>query len=148
MRLHADDAGFVRAPIELVYRRITHVARWPDWWPGTQVRSLPPEQGDEVWAVTLRGRRGRAHRVAARCHSWRFHAGFSLALTGDLDGRAELWLAREGGGTVVHALLDAEARVRRPLRLLEDHRRAVRRGLWGLKETLEIEARTSAGLQP
>jgi hypothetical protein len=148
MQLFADDAGFVRAPVELVYRRLTHVADWPTWWRGTLVRSLPPAAGDERWALELRGARGRRVRLAARCHGWRFNAGFSVALSGDLDGRAEFWLEPTHGGTVVHHVLVATSRAPRPSRVLADHRRAVRRGLWGLKEALELEVRSSAGLVP
>jgi hypothetical protein len=36
----------------------------------------------------------------------------------------------------------------RPLAVLADHRRAVRRGLWALKDQLELEVRTGAGLLP
>jgi hypothetical protein len=146
--LFADDAGFVRAPVELVYRRLTHVADWPSWWSGVRVRPLPPHDGDEVWALELAGTRLRRLRLAARCHGWRFNAGFTQTLHGDLEGRSEFWLEPTHGGTVVHHVLVATSTAPRPLRVLRDHRRAIRRGLWGLKEALQVEARTSAGLVP
>jgi hypothetical protein len=146
--LFADDAGFVRAPVELVYRRLTHVADWPSWWPGVALRPQAPEAGEEVWALELRGRWLRRLRLTARCHGWRFNTGFSLTLGGDIEGRAEFWLEPTHGGTVVHHVLVGGTAAPHPARVLEDHRRAVRHGLWGLKETLELEARTSAGLVP
>jgi hypothetical protein len=157
MDLHVDDDGFVRAPVGLVYRRLTHVAAWPTWWPGLTVRPLPPERGpdaaptdepDECWGLELRGAPLRRLRLAARLHRWRHEQGFSLALRGDIDGHAEFWLEPGYGGTVVHHLLIARTELAHPLRVYRDYRRAVRRGLWGLKDVLHVEARTSAGLVP
>ena len=146
--LHVDDAGFVRAPAWLVYRRLTDVGGWPTWWPGARVRSLPARAGDEAWLVELRGAPLRRLRVAARPHGWRHEQGFSLALTGDLAGGAEFWLEPGYGGTVVHHLLVAESPRRDERALLRDHRVALRRGLWGLKDLLQLEARTSGSLTP
>lgn len=148
MQLFADDAGFVRAPVALVYRRLTHVAAWPTWWDGVRVRASAPVAGDEVWAIEFRGARWRRVRVAARCHGWRFNGGFTQSLRGDLDGRGEFWLEPTHGGTIVHHVLVASSRHPRPATVLADHRRAVRRGLWGLKAALELEVRTAVGLPP
>jgi hypothetical protein len=155
--LHVDDDGFVRAPADLVYRRLTHVAAWPTWWSGLRVRPLPPEPDpeaapgaplDERWALELRGAPLRRVRVAARLHGWRHERGFSLALSGDVEGHAEFWLEPDFGGTVVHHLLIGRTAQPHPLRVYRDYRRALRRGLWGLKDLLHVEARTSAGLTP
>lgn len=155
--VHVDDDGFVRAPAGLVYRRLTDVAGWPDWWPGVRVRPMPPEAAPdapadapehEVWALELAGAPLRRIRVAARLHGWRHEQGFVLTLRGDLQGRAEFWLEPTNGGTVVHHLLVATAPKGRARLVLTDYRRAVRRGLWGLKDRLHVEARTSAGLRP
>lgn len=146
--LHADDRAFVRAPEALVYRRLTHLAAWPAWWSGCRVESLPAVDGAERWAVVLRAGPARWLRLAVRPHSWRHDLGFVLALAGDLDGRAEFWLEPSHGGTVVHHLLVATTPLPHPLRVLELHRRAVRRGLWGLKDVLQLEARSSVGLVP
>jgi hypothetical protein len=155
--LHVDDDGFVRAPADLVYRRLTNVASWPTWWPGIAVRPLPPELApdagpgdspDECWALELRGAPLRRVRMAARLHSWRHEAGFSLALRGDVEGHAEFWLEPGFGGTVVHHLLIGRTDLRHPLRVYRDYRRALRRGFWGLKDLLHLEARTSVGLEP
>ena len=81
-------------------------------------------------------------------HAWRHEQGFALALRGDVTGRAEFWLEPTGGGTVVHHLLDAEVPAGSFRRLHRDYRRAIRTGLWGLKDQLHLEARTSAGLLP
>jgi hypothetical protein len=148
VQLFADDAGFVRAPVALVYRRLTHVGAWPAWWDGVRVRALPSVAGDEVWAIEFRGARLRRVRVAARCHGWRFNGGFTQSLRGDLEGRSEFWLEPSHGGTVVHHVLVATSRAPRPATVLADHRRAVRRGLWGLKEAVELEVRTAVGLTP
>jgi hypothetical protein len=149
MQLHVDDAGFVRAPVDLVYRRITDLGGWPDWWPGAVLRPLVPgPEDDQVWALELRGAPLRRLRLRINAHGWRFHAGFSLGLGGDLDGRWEIWLEPSHGGTVVHHVVVATAVAPRPLRQLADLRRAIRAGLWGLKDTLQLEARTSAGLFP
>ena len=148
MDLHLDDAGFVRAPRPLVYRRITHVANWPFWWPGARVSAAPSVGGDEVWNLEFRGAVGRRLRLAARTHTWRHEHGFSLALAGDVDGAAEFWLEAVGGGTVVHHLVVGRTDVPHPLRVLADYRRALRRGLWGFKDALHVEMRTSAGLVP
>lgn len=148
VRLHADDAGFVRAPTPLVYRRLADVARWPTWWTGTRVRPRPPSGGDETWGLELTGVFARRLRLTARFHRWRPDRGVELAVRGDLDGRSEFWLEPLEGGTVVHHVLDAWAPAGRGAAVLRDHRRAVRRGLWGLKDLLHLEARTSAGLRP
>jgi uncharacterized protein YndB with AHSA1/START domain len=147
--LHADDAAFIRAPEAMIYRRLTHVAAWPTWWSGCTVEALAAtSSGGERWAVSLRG--GRAHRLrlAVRPHSWRHDLGLVLALDGDLVGRGEFWLEPTHGGTVVHQLLVATTPLARPLRVLERYRQAARRGVWGLKDVLQLEARSSVGLRP
>ena len=148
MDLHVDDAAFVRAPAGLVYRRLTDVSRWPTWWPGTRVRPMPPEDGDETWGLELAGAPLRRLRLAARLHGWRHDQGFALALRGDLVGRAEFWLEPGHGGTVVHHVAVASTDRPRARTVEGDYRRALRRGTWGLKDALQLEARTSAGLPP
>ncbi len=146
--LFADDAGFVRAPAQLVYRRLAHIGAWPSWWQGTRVRPLAPTGSHETWALELRGQLGRRVRLRAVASAWREETGFVLSLTGDLDGSWELWLEPSAGGTVVHHVVVATSLVPRPDRVLSDLRRAIRRGLWDLKDLVQIEARTSAGLEP
>lgn len=155
--LYVDDDGFVRAPAPLVYRRLTHVLAWPEWWPGIEVVERPPERApdatdatepDEVVGLELVGAPGRRVRLTARLHDWRLDAGFALSLRGDIQGRAEFWLERGWGGTVVHHLVVATTEHPQPLTVHADYRRAVRRGLWALKDLLELEVRTGAGLSP
>jgi hypothetical protein len=155
--LHIDDDGFVRAPAPLVYRRLTHVLAWPQWWPGTEVverpRELAPDavagaDPDEVVGLELVGAPGRRVRLTGRLHAWRLDAGFSLDLRGDIEGHAEFWLEPGWGGTVIHHLVIASTSHPRPLTVHADYRRALRRGLWALKDLLELEVRTGAGLLP
>lgn len=155
--IHVDDDGFVRAPAPLVYRRLTDVRSWPTWWPGIEVHERAPERAaghavsaapDEVVALELVGAPGRRVRLTARLHRWRLDTGFALDLRGDIEGHAEFWLEPGWGGTVVHHLVIATTTHPKPLAVLADHRRAVRRGLWALKDLLELEVRTGAGLLP
>lgn len=146
--LHADDATFIRAPESLVYRRMTDLAAWPAWWPGCEVAHLPGGAGAERFAVRLDIGRGRSLACTVRPHGWRHDLGVVLALGGDLEGRGELWLDPRGGGTVVHHVLAATTPLTRPVRVLAAYRRAVRAGLWGLKDLLQVEVRTAVGLAP
>ncbi len=146
--LTADDATFVRAPESLVYRRITDLATWPTWWAGCEVAPVSSSPGAERFAVRLATGPARRLACTVRPHGWRHDLGVVLALTGDLDGRGELWLEPTRGGTVVHHVLAATTPHRDPARVLATYRRAVRRGLWGLKDLLQVEVRTAVGLLP
>jgi hypothetical protein len=157
MELHVDDDGFVRAGAPLVYRRLTDIAAWERWWPGVRVRPADPppsapapassgplrggpghDVGDEAWRLRLTSGLVRID-VTAVPHAWRLDTGFALALSGDLVGRAEFWLERGWGGTVVHHVLAATTPRRRPRRVHHAYRRVVRRGLWGLKDVVHAE---------
>ncbi len=146
MPLHVDDATLVRAPANLVCRRLVDVAHWPEWWRGTRVRPL--RHGDDTWAVELAGAPARRLRMTVRLGEWRPNVGFGMLVAGDVEGDAEFWLEPANGGTVVHHLLRGRATHRPSRSVLGDYRRAVRRGLWGVKDLLQLEARTSAGLEP
>lgn len=148
MELHVDDDGFVRAPAPLVYRRVTDVLAWDRWWPQLSVAPREAAGPDQVVAVELRPAPGRRLRYDARLHGWRHDAGFSLALSGDVRGHAEFWLEPGWGGTVVHHLLIGATDHPRPLQVLADYRRVLRRGLWACKDRLELEVRTGAGAAP
>lgn len=146
-----DDAGFVRAPAWLVYRRLTDLEGWPGWWSRCRVRPLPPPAGEpsvERYALDVAVGPLWRLRMAVRPHTWRHDLGFSLAVQGDVDGAAELWLEETHGGTVVHHLARLWVPGPRPAATVAAYRRAFRRGLWGLKDALHLEARTSAGLTP
>lgn len=151
MELHVDDDGFVRAPAPLVYRRLTDIGSYREWWPGLQVERL--ERSDEAWRFRMRHGMTRL-RFEGVPGAWRLDTGFVLSLTGDLEGRAEFWLERVGGGTTVHHLLVARTARRRPVRVLRTYRRVLRRGLWACKDLLQAEvlagteASGEAGLHP
>lgn len=142
--VHVDDDGFVRAPAGPVYRRLTDVPGWTGWWPGVEVRRMAGPGDDEVvaWTAAATGPRGRALALTARLHGWRHDEGFVLALSGDLVGRAEFWLEPGWGGTVVHHLVVAEAATAHAAAVHAAYRRTLRRGLWALKDDLEVEVRT------
>ncbi|HEX9766532.1 MAG TPA: hypothetical protein VGA36_07190 [Nitriliruptorales bacterium] len=140
MHLHVDDDGFVRAPVGLVYRRLTDIGAWSSWWPAVRTSAIPG--GEEAWQVAF-GRRGP--RCQAIPGTWRHDQGFRLALTGDLEGTLEFWLEEGHGGTVVHVILQADSAARRPLRVLARFRRSARRGLWALKDMLQAEVRQAIG---
>lgn len=147
MQLHVDDDAFVRAPAALVYRRLTNVGAWPQWWRGCRVQPLSDPAGTERWSVELRTSPLFAVRLAATPHSYRHNAGFRLDLAGDVDGFAEFWLAPGAGGTVIHHVMLGEP-AGRPLTTLRRYRTAARRGLWGLKDDVQSEVRTAVGLTP
>lgn len=150
MDLYVDDDGFVRAPTPLVYRRLTHIRSWGEWWPGVSLTPVPERAEDddsEAWRMTWRGGL-TGLRFEAVAHGWRHEAGFELALTGDVDGRAEFWLEPGFGGTVVHHVLVGTTGRRRPLRVLRVYRRVLRRGLWAFKDRLQAEVRQELGLHP
>ncbi|MCC5947681.1 MAG: hypothetical protein JJT89_04420 [Nitriliruptoraceae bacterium] len=145
--LHVDDATFVRAPATLVYRALTDVRRWPTWWSGCRVqdRGAP---GEDRFVIEWTGAWRRVHRVQATAGAWRHAHGFTLSLAGDLDGQLEFWLDASHAGTTVHHLLVATTTATRPMTLLADHRRAARRGLWGVKDLVQLDVRASIGLDP
>jgi hypothetical protein len=101
-----------------------------------------------VVALELAPAPGRRLRLTARLHGWRHDEGFALALRGPITGHAEFWLQPGWGGTVVHHLVVARSDESRPLVVHRDYRRVLRRGLWGLKDALELEVRTGAGAPP
>ncbi|MBW3620215.1 MAG: hypothetical protein KY461_08220 [Actinobacteria bacterium] len=150
MELHVDDDAFVRAPVALVYPRLTDLAGWASWWPG--VRTSPAQHGADAaerWDVTFRARRlRRPLRIVATPGGWRHEAGFRMELEGDVTGWSEFWLEDDFGGTVVHHLLVASTERPRPVRLLRDYRVVLRRGLWRLKDDLQREVRTAQGVAP
>lgn len=149
MELFIDDDGFVRAPAPLVYRRLTHVGAWDEWWPGMRVTPVPSTGDDdpadrESWDLRLRDGWHRL-RIRAEVGGWRHEAGFTMRLSGDLDGTAEFWLEPSHGGTVVHHVVVARTE-RRGLMVLRTYRRVLRRGLWAFKDRVQSEVRTGLGL--
>lgn len=145
--LHVDDDAFVRAPVELVYPRLTNLAAWPEWWPGVRVASLDARRG-EFYGLEWRTGWRLPLRMVAQTGGWRHHAGFEMHLTGDVIGRAEFWLETGYGGTVVHHVLAARTDRRMPMAVLRQYRRVLRQGLWAFKDTLQEEVRETAGMAP
>lgn len=160
MELHVDDDAFVRAPVAVVYPRLTDLAGWPDWWPGVRAERLEggpapadpardPDGPPERWSISYRARRtSRPLRVTGTPGQYRHHAGFRIDVEGDLDGWSEFWLEDAFGGTVVHHLLVASTDRPRPVRVLRDYRVVLRRGLWQLKDDLQREVRRELGVAP
>lgn len=150
MKLHVDDDAFIRAPVSLVYPRLTDVAAWPGWWPGVGTApAAPVSDVEERWHVSFRARAlRRPLRVVAIPGRWRHDAGFRMELTGDVTGWSEFWLEDAFGGTVVHHLLVATTDRPRPVRVLHDYRVVLRRGLWRLKDDLQREVRAGLGVAP
>lgn len=156
VELHVDDDAFVRAPVALVYPRLTDIAGWSDWWPG--VRTAPADDagvgaGADAavgrWSISSRARRlARPLRVVGTPGQYRHDTGFRIDLTGDLDGWSEFWLEDAFGGTVVHHLLVASTDRPRAVRTLRDYRVVLRRGLWRLKDDLQREVRRGLGVAP
>lgn len=148
MDLHVDDDAFVRAPTPLVYRRLTDLGGWPEWWPGVRTVARPTPDDSERWAVLLERSARRRLALNVRAHAWRHDAGFRLDLAGDLEGWAEFWLEPGWSGTVVHHVMVASTGSSRPLKVLEDYRAVLRRGLWGLKDDLQTDVRRAVGMTP
>lgn len=143
----SDDA-FVRAPGPLVYRRLTDLGAWPDWWPDARVAPVGTPRGAELFALRLRERPCRRLDLVVHPHGWRLDTGFAYTVEGDLDGRGEFWLERDHGGTVVHHLLRCRVTRRGAGRHVARYRRCLRRGLWSFKDSVESEVRAAMGLTP
>lgn len=145
--LHVDDDAFVRAPVDLVYRRLTDIGGWERWWRGVQARPMTDAPGRETWALELVRNRWQGVRLAARPHAYRHEKGFKLTVTGDIDGEVEFWLEVVPGGTVVHHLMTGRATG--PERSIQrTYRTVARRGLWCCKDALQTEVRTAVGMTP
>lgn len=170
MGLDFDDDAFVRAPPRFVYRRLVDPASYREWWPGfellrasptaatwdaeavsagedlDQLMGAPVEPGEAHFAFRL-GRGPLRRRIAIVAHPYRFRPvkGFAVALDGDVVGTIEWWLEPGWGGTVVHHLAHL-TRLRRRARV--GYRRSARAALFGLKDAVQSEVRTLAGLQP
>ncbi len=145
MQLHADDDGFVRAPIGLVYRQLSDIGGWPAWWPGLRASPLGAEN---AFRLVLRASPlSRPVGLRVQAHTWRHDLGFVLDLDGDLQGRAEFWLESGWGGTVVHHPMQVEA-PGNPRSTLARYRASLRRGLGGLKDDLQSRVRERLELQP
>ena len=145
--LHVDDDAFVRAPVDLVYRRLTDVGGWARWWRGVRAQPMADTPGRATWALELARNRWQGIRVVARPHAYRHEKGFKLAASGDIDGEIEFWLEPVPGGTVAHHLMTGRA-TGSERSTQRTYRTVARRGLWCLKDALQTEVRTAVGMAP
>lgn len=145
--LHVDDDGFARAPVGLVYPRLTDVGSWGQWWPALEVTRLAgPADGGERFDLRFRARWPAVSlHVVVTPHSWQHDDRFTLTFDGDLIGEGQFWLEPGWGGTVVHHWFAGHTPRRDSLRVLAAYRRALRRGLWGFKDDVQSTVRSRAG---
>lgn len=157
-----DDRVAVRARSSLVLDALVDAPRWSSWWRGVRwydpdgrlgapdvvgpvdhaEQPRQPPQGvmeiDDGWLRMLRVTlTPRDHRPGL---GWRWRVG------GDVDALSELWLEAQAATVVVHHLMwtGVHASPRRTARW----RRAVRRGLWALKDHAQALERVGLGLAP
>ena len=125
MRVAAHDQGFVAAPVDGVYRELADLARYERWWPDAAVGEADLRLGR--W------------RFAVETSNLRKDTGLVLHLRGPCTGTLEWYLEPEGDGTIVNSILnlDPPRGRRRSERALLRVRRAIHRGLVGLKGRLE-----------
>ena len=119
--LRSHDQGFVAASPDRVYRLIARPDTYPSWWAGSKLTreglSLPVAGG------------------VAKVERERNGVGLHLVYG---ERSLEWYLEPFDEGTIVNAFLDVPGRPgRRASRGLLRMRRAVRRGLVGLKKELE-----------
>jgi hypothetical protein len=81
------------------------------------------------------GRREGRVRWKVRIEDAREWEGFRCVFEEGLRGESEFWLEAFGAGTIVHHFLRVDDAT--SARAIEDHRWAIRRGLNGLKDSLE-----------
>lgn len=126
----AHDQGFVAAPPARLYEVLAEIRSYGSWWPGVRVDT----QGD-VFRLDL----GVGGPAEARPEGRRRDVGLVIRLGPPLSGTLEWYLEPFEEGTIVNAIMDLAVRGgdRRAGRLLRRLRSAVRRGLVGVKGTLE-----------
>ena len=124
MRLRAHDQGFVGAPPADVFQALDEPATYPQWWQGSNVEGMGI-------VLPLARRSPPATRDRRR-------EGIGLFLRFG-DDSLEWYLEPFDDGTIVNAFLDVEVSGSsgRAGRHLLRRRHEVRRGLVGLKQTLE-----------
>lgn len=126
MHRAAHDQGFVAAGPSDVYEALAGLPGYPRWW--TDARAGDPLE------LRLGGRLLRAEASALRPD-----IGLILHLHGAFPGTLEWHLQPEDDGTIVNSILNIEppgGRRRAERRLLRC-RASIRRGLVGLKGSLE-----------
>lgn len=126
MRTRAHDQGFVAAPPDAVYRSVAETGTYGSWWPDAS------DAGDGMVRLGLEPRRV----TEARPERHRRGIGLFLSLGRPYDGTLEWYLEPFDDGTIVNVFIDVN--LTGPVsRRLQRVRSAIRRGLVGLKESLE-----------
>jgi hypothetical protein len=163
------DAILVRAPVGLVYRTLTDVTGWSDWWPGRRTMPLAAVEAvgavdsvdaqsasasSDAYALELRVGR-RPLRMTMTVHGWRHDLGMFVDVTGAVELRTEWWLETRPDGAIVHHLvhgpLDGAASARRSRRdrsAQDRYLRSVATGMQSLKDRLELTVMVALGRVP
>lgn len=141
MSVDTTDELFIDAPVAVVHRALLQLGAEGEWWPRGRAQA-----GGGL--LTMRAPVSRTSRVrfSARISNIRPTEGLTWRFEGgELRGVGEWWLEPFKNGTMVHYYLNVErgdrARLRRMSSLVRRHRWAIRRGVNGLKDTLENRAR-------
>jgi len=159
------DAILVRAPVGLVYRALTDVVGWSDWWPGCRAVRV----GSEVAAGAVDGAGSATHdtyrlelKVARRrlrtsmdVHGWRHDLGMFVDVSGAVDLRTEWWLETRPEGAIVHHVVHRSSEAVPPARRSRRSRSAERRylgsvaaAMQSLKDRLELTTSVALGRVP
>jgi|GEM_PF-2887804 len=144
--MSSTDEVFITAPLEDVQRALLQLGAGDPWWPRARVQT----NGGRLSLDAPAGRRFARVKFAAAISNIRPREGLTWTLErGELRGRGEWWMESFKNGTIVHYYLDVEpgdrGRFRRPSSRVRRHRWAIRLGINGLKDFLELRARAGAG---
>ena len=128
MRLRGHDRAFIAAPPERVHAALADTSGYPRWWPG-----VARAGADGRVRLPLDRRGNEANPSGSRPG-----IGLWLELPA-YDGSLEWYLEPFEDGTIVNAFLDLDLDLGpgRAARRLLRFRTSVRRGLFGLKRSLE-----------
>ena len=139
------DTVLVRAPVGAVYRILTDLDGWPDWYVGCRSvrRPAPAEARDAHDLVLPAGR--RRWRCRVEVSGWRHDAGVRWDVRGPVTATTEWWLEGCREGTLVHHVVHAGPETPRHLRRVRRHRRAVVDAMQALKDHLEHAVAVAAG---
>ena len=137
-RSQTHDEVFIRAPQQVIARRLLDLSTDASWWPGVRTRGV---YGYVVIDAPA-GRMLSRARFGATISPVREWDGFTWTINdGEIVGRAEWWLEAFKDGTIVHYYLDVErgpaGKAHRLAASARRHRWAIRRGLNALKDDLE-----------
>jgi hypothetical protein len=136
-RITAHDQGFVAAPPSRLYGVLAEIASYGSWWPGVRV-----DTQEDGFRLDL-----GAGGARARPEGRRPDVGLVIRLGPPYGGTLEWYLEPFEEGTIVNSIVDLEVAggQGRSGRLLRRLRSGVRRGLVGLKGTLEPPRKEPTG---